>query len=106
MPLNQVQWAFALAFLSFMGASTLTFALAFTESGHGFLDLLFEAVSAFGTVGFSTGLTGDLSIQGKLLLIAGMFVGRVVPPMVITVALSGSDNLGSYSYAREDVLVS
>ena len=105
-PLIQVQWAFALAFLSFMGASMLTFALAFTESGHGFLDLLFEAVSAFGTVGFSTGLTGDLSIQGKLLLIAGMFVGRVVPPMVITVALSGSDNLGFYSYAREDVLVS
>ena len=105
-PLNQVQWAFALAFLSFIGASALTFALTFTESGHGFLDLLFEAVSAFGTVGFSTGQTADLSIPGKLLLIAGMFVGRVVPPMVITVALSGSENGGLYSYAREDVLVS
>ena len=105
-PLNQVQWAFALAFLSFMGASMLTFALAFTESGHEFLDLLFEAVSAFGTVGFSTGITGDLSIPGKLLLSAGMFVGRVAPPMVITVALSGSDNARLYNYARENVLVS
>ncbi len=105
-PLNQVQWAFALAFLSFLGASMLTFGLTFTESGHGFLDLLFEAVSAFGTVGFSTGATADLSINGKLLLIAGMFVGRVVPPMVITVALSGSETEGLYSYAREDVLVS
>ena len=105
-PLNQVQWAFALAFLSFMGASMLTFALTFTESGHGFLDLLFEAVSAFGTVGFSTGPTDDLSIPGRLLLIAGMFVGRVAPPMVITVALSGSDNGRLYSYARENVLVS
>ena len=84
----------------------LTFALAFTESGHEFLDLLFEAVSAFGTVGFSTGITGDLSIPGKLLLSAGMFVGRVAPPMVITVALSGSDNARLYNYARENVLVS
>ncbi len=105
-PLNQVQWAFALAFLSFMGASMLTFALTFTESGPGFLDLLFEAVSAFGTVGFSTGPTADLSIPGKLLLVAGMFVGRVVPPMVITLALSGSDNGRLYNYARENVLVS
>ncbi len=105
-PLHQVQWAFALAFLSFIGASMLTFALTFTESGHGFLDLLFEAVSAFGTVGFSMGPTGDLSIQGKFLLIAGMFVGRVVPPMVITVALSGSENGRLYNYARENVLVS
>ncbi len=105
-PRNQVQWAFALAFLSFLGASMLTFALTFTESGPGFIDLLFEAVSAFGTVGFSTGVTADLSIYGKFLLIAGMFVGRVVPPMVITVALSGSETEGLYSYAREDVLVS
>ncbi len=105
-PLNQVQWAFALALLSFMGASLLTFALTFTESGHGFLDLLFEAVSAFGTVGFSTGSTADISIPGKLLLIAGMFVGRVAPPMVITLAISGSDNGRLYDYAQENVHVS
>ena len=104
-PLNQVRWAFALAFLSFMGASMLTFALTFTESGPGFLDLLFEAVSAFGTVGFSTGPTADLSIPGKLLLVAGMFAGRVMPPMVITRSVSASDGR-LYNYAREDVLVS
>ncbi len=41
------------------------------------LDLAFEAVSAFGTVGFSTGVTPTLQPASKLLLCAVMFVGRV-----------------------------
>jgi trk system potassium uptake protein TrkH len=48
------------------------------------LDLIFEQVSAFGTVGLSTGLTPELSITGKLWICATMFVGRTGP---LTVAL-------------------
>ena len=44
-----------------------------------FLALLFEATSAFGTVGLSTGITPELSTVGQLTLIATMFVGRVGP---------------------------
>ncbi|MER5227141.1 potassium transporter TrkG [Streptomyces flaveus] len=40
---------------------------------------LFEVVSAFGTVGLSTGITGSLPAVGQLTLIALMFVGRVGP---------------------------
>ncbi len=105
-PLTQVQWAFALGVVSFIGASVLTFALAFTEQDYPFLDLLFEGVSAFGTVGFSAGITGDLSAAGKVLLVIGMFVGRVAPPIFGVVALSGSDEKSLYRYARENVLVS
>lgn len=43
------------------------------------LAIIFEQVSAFGTVGLSTGLTPNLSTQGKLWLIATMFVGRLGP---------------------------
>lgn len=39
--------------------------------------LLFEAISALGTVGLSTGITGDLSTLGKLLIVLLMFMGRV-----------------------------
>lgn len=47
-------------------------------------DLLFEVVSALGTVGLSRGITGDLTEGLKLLLVALMFVGRVG---VLTLAL-------------------
>lgn len=42
-----------------------------------YLKLLFEAASALGTVGLSTGITSQLSIYGKLVIIALMFIGRV-----------------------------
>lgn len=48
------------------------------------LGLIFEQISAFGTVGLSTGLTPSLSPAGKLWIIATMFVGRLGP---LTIAL-------------------
>ncbi len=44
-----------------------------------FLETLFEAVSAFGTVGLSTGLTSKLGVEGKAMVIVLMFVGRLGP---------------------------
>lgn len=42
-------------------------------------DVLFEAVSALGTVGISTGLTGDLTNLGKIIIMMLMFLGRIGP---------------------------
>ena len=42
-----------------------------------FEDILFEVASALGTVGISTGITGDLSIFGKIVIIVIMFIGRL-----------------------------
>ncbi|WP_299456130.1 TrkH family potassium uptake protein [uncultured Microscilla sp.] len=53
-----------------------TFLLTFTESFE-FQRILFEVASALGTVGLSTGITGDLSNMGKVLTIMLMFIGRV-----------------------------
>lgn len=56
--------------------------LAVTESSRGgasFASLWFEQASAFGTVGLSTGMTANLSVVGKLWIIATMFVGRLGP---------------------------
>lgn len=53
-----------------------TFLLAMTENFP--LDqILFETTSAIGTVGLSTGLTGNLSVWGKMVIIFVMFVGRL-----------------------------
>jgi len=63
--------------------------LMFTEQGHAasethghWLALIFEAVSAFGTVGLSTGVTPLLTGLGKLVIILLMFIGRVMPLML------------------------
>lgn len=53
-----------------------TFLLTFTE-GFALSEILFEVASALGTVGLSTGITGNLSVFGKLLIIILMFTGRV-----------------------------
>ncbi len=49
------------------------------KDGVGFHDVLFEQISAFGTVGLSTGLTDKLSVVGRLWISATMFVGRLGP---------------------------
>jgi trk system potassium uptake protein TrkH len=53
-----------------------SFLLSFTEN-FDFEKILFEVASALGTVGLSTGITGELSSIGKILIIVLMFVGRV-----------------------------
>lgn len=53
-----------------------TFALTFSDN-FSFESTLFEAASALGTVGLSTGITGDLSPSGKTIIIVMMFIGRL-----------------------------
>jgi trk system potassium uptake protein TrkH len=50
-----------------------------SRQGVGFHDVLFEQISAFGTVGLSTGLTDKLTVIGRLWITATMFVGRLGP---------------------------
>ncbi len=88
-PEKQVATAilFALLAAGFVFACMLV--LMATESGapsvatpHHWLGLMFEAVSAFGTVGLSTGVTPLLTAPGKIVIIGLMFVGRVAPLVV------------------------
>ena len=76
--------------------------LSWTESAP--LDqLLFEQVSAFGTVGLSMGLTPELSAAGKLWIALTMFVGRIGP---ITIAISSVRlNRASVQYAEGRVMI-
>lgn len=70
-----------------------------------FLEHMFEAVSAFNTVGLSMNLTPKLSSLGRMAIIALMFVGRV-GPLSIAAALARPNRIGSsFRYAYEDVMV-
>ncbi|MGD8370978.1 MAG: TrkH family potassium uptake protein [Syntrophobacterales bacterium] len=74
------------------------------ESRGLFLKLLFEVVSAFGTVGLSVGVTPQLSSIGKLILVLVMFAGRL-GPLSIAVALTGKEPRSRFQYAEENVMI-
>jgi trk system potassium uptake protein TrkH len=70
------------------------------------IQLLFEAHSAFGTVGLSMGATGTVTSAGRLVLVVLMFVGRVGPAaMVAAMATGVSRHKAPFRYGREDVLI-
>ena len=54
-----------------------TFLMCVLEPEYELIQLLFEVIYAFGTVGLSTGITPDLSVGGKLVIILIMFIGRL-----------------------------
>lgn len=62
--------------------------------------MLFEAVSAFGTVGLSTGITPDFTDSGRLILILLMFVGRLGPVTLVS-ALALRERTRRYQLPEE-----
>lgn len=67
-------------------------------------DILFECISAFSTVGLSTGITGDLPPSGQIVIILLMFVGRVGTITVAT-ALALNTSSRPYRYPEENPIV-
>ena len=80
-PIAQHSVMRALAVVGLSGAAVLlsTILMSIAERGSETVlsNLLFEAVSAFAVVGYSTGITADLTVASKLVLIGTMFVGRL-----------------------------
>ncbi|MBS6348628.1 MAG: TrkH family potassium uptake protein [Oscillospiraceae bacterium] len=77
LPGEAIDKAGVIALLSVVVVCVGTFLLCVLEPELDFVRLLFEEVSAFGTVGLSTGITPDLSVASKLVLILTMYIGRL-----------------------------
>ena len=82
----------------------VTTLISLTDASLNFLTILFEVVSAFATVGMSTGITADLSELGKVLIIVTMYVGRV-GVLLFMAAILGDPNPSVIHYPEEDLLV-
>lgn len=67
-----------------------------------FLTLMFEVVSAFGTVGVTMGITASLTLIGKLIIISVMFIGKI-GPLSIAFLLAKPQKV-KYKYSGEEIL--
>ena len=96
-PTAQVLRAVAVALLALAVVFVVAFALTLTEQAR-FLYLLFEAFSAFGTAGMSTGITPELTPASRIIVCLTMFAGRL-GPLTLVVALAARERPRSLSLA-------
>ncbi|MDM9583801.1 MULTISPECIES: TrkH family potassium uptake protein [unclassified Nostoc] len=81
-----------------------TILISLTDPTLDFIQILFEVVSAFATVGLSTGITGTISTAAKLILIVTMYVGRVGVLLLMSAVL-GDPRPTRIHYPEENLLV-
>ena len=94
----------SVAFLSVMLVGGMVTLLGFIDHDVAFYRLAFEAVSAFGTVGLSTGITSSLAPGSKIILILLMYLGRI-GPMTFALALIESTAQKRIEHPTEDILI-
>lgn len=102
-PRTIIYKAFALVFIAALLVAFVTMMLCLTEEAP-FLNILFEVVSAFGTVGLTTGLTPNLTAGGKLWIILTMFAGRV-GPVTLALALALRQRKAMVRYPEGKVII-
>ncbi len=101
---SDVTKAFAIILLSIFFIGTMSILLVYCEPDKQPVDLLFEVVSAMGTVGLSRNITGFLGEGGKVILIITLFAGRVG---LLTVLYARVKPVGEarYKFPEENILV-
>ncbi|MGH7552214.1 MAG: TrkH family potassium uptake protein [Longimicrobiales bacterium] len=111
-PQETVQRAVGLSVAAFVLVTASIFILTLSEStggtprGNDFLVYMFEAVSAFNTVGLSMAATPELSSPGRVLITLLMFVGRVGPiTFAASLTFAARRHRHRFHYAYEDVVV-
>lgn len=95
--------AWVILILSMSWVMSMSIILSYFEH-FDFIEILFEIISAFGTVGLSTGITSSLSPVGKVVIILTMFVGRL-GPLSIALSLFVNRYPESIQYPEEHVMV-
>lgn len=100
---DQMYKSIAILSLSLAWIIISTFLLLITEEGWSFVDILFESVSAFATLGLSTGITASLSSLGKLFIISNMIIGRI-GALIFVLALYKRHEIPEFSYPEERII--
>ena len=99
----QIYRALTVLVLGLAMVFAVSFFLTITE-GLPLIQILFETVSAFATVGLSTGITQELSPVGRLIIILTMYLGRI-GPLTLALVLAQREKTALYRYAEERVKI-
>lgn len=103
-PSRTIEKAFMVIILAFLLISISFLLLVSFEDQLKMRELLFETVSAFGTVGLSLGITAQLSLGSKIVIIATMFIGRI-GPLTLMIALSKRESKAVFNYPEENIMI-
>jgi len=100
---QQISRALTVALLSLGIVAVVVLIMTVTEEVE-FIDALFETVSAFGTVGLTTGITPLLSEAGKLIITITMFAGRL-GPLTLALSLVQAQQPSAYRFPQDQVRI-
>ncbi|MFA6636531.1 MAG: TrkH family potassium uptake protein [Candidatus Omnitrophota bacterium] len=108
-PMQIIREVIVIIFLAIAWIFAATIALTYLERNNpaisgNFMGAFFEVVSAFGTVGLSTGVTAGLSFGGKICIILTMYAGRI-GPLTLALAVAFRPRADRYSYPEENIMV-
>ena len=96
--------AIAVVFGTAAAIILVTVLISVGETEFDFLQILFEVISAFATVGLSTGITASFSTVSKLILVFSMYLGRV-SVLILIAAIIGDSRPSTIHYPEENLLV-
>lgn len=95
----------AITFISLILVSVFILVMMRLESKQSFLSVMFEVISASGTVGLSLGITSLLSPLGKLTITLVMFIGRI-GPLTLLLAIGQKENkAGKFDYPEGRIMI-
>jgi trk system potassium uptake protein TrkH len=106
---RNIRWAsvnktYAIIAMALTFLFIFTILLSITNPQFSLREILFEQISAIGTVGLSLGITGDISMAGKLILVVSMFVGRI-GSLTMIVIFSRRMISGNYRYPNARLMI-
>jgi trk system potassium uptake protein TrkH len=101
---NKSMTLFVLAFVFIYTSTIILLSFHSFDISNSFLQVVFEVISAFATVGLSTGITSKFTDDGKILLSIIMFVGRIGPFALIT-AITEKVRSADYEIADENIMI-
>lgn len=96
--------AFTVIILSIFVIALSAFMILLINPELGLLNIVFETVSAYSTVGLSTGITASLSSPGKMVIILTMFIGRI-SMLTLLIAVFKKVSSEKYQYPSESILI-